>query len=253
MVTNQWTKACATWDAFSRREQWLLSATVVALPLALLFVLVIEPALNTLDGMDQKIAMAQQEVESQQVIIRALESAKKPNPDATARQEIEQLANRLNSVQREISEFSDRLLSPSQMLVLLKTVLAQQKDLKVLSAKSLPVTPVFAKQMPSLVTKVNETARRQLPRGIPSNVELTSRAQAASPADVTQKALVYKHAFEIELEGSYQALYLYLRALEALDDGFFFEYLEYTADAYPTGKILLRVHTLSIDEGWIGA
>ena len=68
-----------------------------------------------------------------------------------------------------------------------------------------------------------------------------------------QEAVIYVHPFQLQLKGSYQALYNYLQRIEQLHQGFFWDQLELNAEKYPEATIRVRVHTLSTEESWLGA
>lgn len=252
-MSNIWTKSSQAWLAFTRREKVLLVVTALALPFALMFVLMIEPALKTLDGIDQAIRETEGNIASQQIIIQALQNAEKPDPDEQARNALNALAMRLNSVQEQISQFSQQLVSPSQMMQLLHSILDADSGLEIKSAKSLEAVPIRLQPPETEASPQTKMLHKPAIKGLPSSVMIVPSQLEAPEEPVKQEALVYKHAFEVELEGSYTALYNYLLSLEALHQGFFFEYLEFETGTYPKARILLRVHTLSIDEGWIGA
>ena len=63
---------------------------------------------------------------------------------------------------------------------------------------------------------------------------------------------MYRHGLQLELEGSYLATLAYLKALQALPWEFYWDEVRLQVDKYPTAKITIVVHTLSLTEGWIG-
>lgn len=60
-----------------------------------------------------------------------------------------------------------------------------------------------------------------------------------------KKVLFYKHTLEMELTGNYNAMYHYLRNLEALQDKFYWSSLKYEVTDYPLASVTLQIYTLS--------
>ncbi|MGB0468366.1 MAG: type II secretion system protein GspM [Pontibacterium sp.] len=223
------------WNNLSRRERVLITVTAAVLPLMLLFIMVLEPALNRLQGVDSHIESLQRSVSAQQRLLTVLQNAEIPDPDIKARQDLQAMVARLEALNANLEHFASKLVSPEQMLGLLHSVLGTEKGLKVLEAYSLPVEPLI------LITEQADEAPG------------TREASADERARALQDAVIYIHYFEMRLEGDYQALYLYLQRLEQLHQGFFWDKLEYQSEVYPNAQIRLRVHTLSTEESWLGA
>ena len=63
---------------------------------------------------------------------------------------------------------------------------------------------------------------------------------------------IYTHALNMELEGSYLQLLDYLQRLEQMEQRVFWDILTIDTKEFPTTKIRLQIHTLSLTEDWIG-
>ena len=241
MSNKAWNKVDDAWERLSKRERLLLLLTACVLPLMLLFVMVLEPALDRMQGVDSEIESLERSVHTQEKMLRMLQDADLPDPNAKAHRDLKALVNRLDVINSDVDRFARNLVGPEQMLGLLHSVLGPENDLKLIEAFSLPVEPLVLK-------KDTEGAEAQI-----APQRLTADAEARAREKAMQDAVIYIHPFEMQLQGSYEALYRYLQSIEALHQGFFWDRLEYTADKYPNATIRLRVHTLSTEESWLGA
>lgn len=236
MSAKGWSKVDKAWNNLSRRERVLIVITASVLPLMLMFVMVLEPVLDRLQGVDGKIESLERSLASQERLLRILQDAEIPDPDVKANKKLQALELRFEALSSDVDRFAQNLVGPEQMLGLLHSVLGAEKGLKILSASSLPVEPLVLSA---------------------ETVEADSRKSAKKKTVAREKALqdavIYIHPFELRLEGSYTALYRYLKKMEQLHQGFFWDILEYQSGTYPNAQIRLRVHTLSTEGNWLGA
>lgn len=227
-MNNRWSQWQEKWDSFSKRERVLLLLTAVAIPVVVIYIWIIEPAVKTLQSVPPKITALDQDIKGQKRVLDLLKSQEVEDPNIAAREELRQLRTQLSALNQEIRNATSNLVSPDQMLGLMKSVLTDNAGVKLVSARSL------------------EVQTQQLDSSEPAEGE-------TDEAETKPKALVYLHPFEIELEGTYQGLYDYLQTIEHLDAVFFWDELSYEVDEYPKAKVRIRVHTLSSEEGWLGA
>jgi len=68
----------------------------------------------------------------------------------------------------------------------------------------------------------------------------------------TQRPEIYKHGMRIVFEGDYFKTLKYLQALETMPWRLYWDNVEYHVTEYPKASVAITVHTLSLDEGWIG-
>lgn len=238
-----WRQIETAWENLTKREKVLIFATISALPLALIFVLVLEPALDRLQGIDDQISTLEQSVQTQENVLSMLQNAPRPDPNLKAQAQLTSLVNQLDQINNDVELFAQRLVGPEQMLGLLHSVLEGEKQLELVEALSLPVQPLTLKKP----EEENATPELSLPKA------LTAEAEARAREKAMQEAVIYVHPFQLQLKGSYQALYNYLQRIEQLHQGFFWDQLELNAEKYPEATIRVRVHTLSTEESWLGA
>lgn len=226
-MNKQWSQWSERWDLLSKRERLLLILTAVVVPVVLIYVLLIEQPLLALNKLPDQIATAEQARSHQQKLLAFLQEQKLKDPNIAAREELKQLRKQLQLENDKVRNAASNLVSPQQMLVMLRSVLADRSGTALIQAKSLPVETV------ELGGSTGEGAQEQ---------------QEKQPV-----AVIYLHPFEVELEGNYQGVYSYLQTLENLEGVFFWDLLDYNVEQHPQAKVKVRIHTLSYEAGWLGA
>lgn len=119
-------------------------------------------------------------------------------------------------IDQRIADVTDNLISPDQMVPVLRNLLADQTGLSLRRLETLPMT--------------------------------TTAGETPDAADGTQ---VYRHAITLELEGSFNAVANYLRSVEQSEFRVYWSAMEYSVEAHPTGRMTLTLYTLSAQEGWL--
>ena len=226
-MNKRWQEWDSKWEQLSLRERVLLLLVMAVLPLVLIFIFLVEPAIKVLQKVPAEIEVLESSVQSQKGVLEMLQGQEAKDPNIKARQELKLLRQRLLEDKAAIKRAATQLVGADDMLKTLRTVLTAEKGVALISARNLPIE------------------ERQL--GQPKSEESDADASRAA------SAVLYVHPVELILEGSYQGLYNYLLKLEGLDDQFFWDVLQYDVEEYPQARIRLQVHTLSSDAGWLGA
>lgn len=165
--------------------------------------------------------MAQQasrnRMEKQRTELAALESAATAPPGAPADAGYREREGRFK---KELREADDALKTLYKTLVpasraadLLRRMLAEERALELVSLRTLPPLPLLG-------------------------------GEEAAPG-------VYKHAVEITLRGSYNALYAYLVRLERSPWTMYWWRAQLTADERSVLTMTVTINTLSLDKAWL--
>jgi MSHA biogenesis protein MshJ len=129
------------------------------------------------------------------------------------------LKQRIDETAETIRVFTSDLVDPQQMRAVLEDLIRRQAGLRLVSMRSLPAEPLLAAE--------EEAADDDGPR-------------------------LYRHGLVLVMEGSYLDCMEYLRAVERLPWQLYWSRLELENDDYPTNRISIELHTLSLEEDWIG-
>lgn len=120
----------------------------------------------------------------------------------------------LLALDSDIQKVSDFLISPKKMTEIMQTIIDEQQNIKLVKIQNLP------------------------------------------DADVNSSFIdqgdIHTHGFEMELLGSFSAINDYLVKLEDLPFQIYWDSLSYEIEAYPQGRLIIKMHTLSNKEGWLG-
>lgn len=169
------------------------------------------------------------------LVAKIQESIEKSNedPDAENVEKLKVLRTRLIDIQAELESSTDNLVTPNDMPKILETVLHKTGDLTLNNLKSLGVTPLVAEKEPEKDVE---------DKSVEDETQLT--------ADNIDNA--YKHGLRIEFNGDYLTTLNYLKRLEELEWGFFWDNFELNVGEYPDAKASIEIFTLSLKEEWIG-
>lgn len=200
----------------------LLLAFVATLVYAGLY-LVIEPLQLKQADAARRIAVTDAQIleeQSQQEQIRATYNT---DPDSFARERQQELLAAVAEADLELDRLYGQLIDPREMSLMLTRILQRDTTLELISLNNTPSELLLS-------SAISEDVEA----GLQSSVEL------------------YRHGLQMVFEGTYLDTIRYLQSLEALENNFFWETLEYSVQAYPTARITLDIYTLSTQRGWIG-
>ena len=144
------------------------------------------------------------------------------------KQKITQTNQQIQQNEQLLATVLNKLVPPTKITELLRSLLLDTYDLKLLSVSNEPVK------------KITFTDNDQ------------SEDNQHTQDEQQPIALLYEHTTIIKLSGGYLQLYQYLTALENSEWELFWDQLEYDVTDYPYAEITIRVHTISADKHWIG-
>jgi MSHA biogenesis protein MshJ len=212
-------------NALSLRERVMALVVIIAI----IYVIFDGLVFKNLDLQYQQLQTQQQDFTNQQQVLSTelLENAEKiavnKRSSDEIKQEISTAQMRLNDTEAQLDSVFDKLVPPTKITELLRSLLLKTNDLKLVSLNNEPVKKIILNKKKDDEEESSES-----------------------------ESLLYEHATIIKLTGNYQQLYQYLLALEQSDWGLFWDKMHYTVTDYPQAEISLRVHTISTDEYWIG-
>jgi MSHA biogenesis protein MshJ len=175
-------------------------------------------------------------------------SVKKPTQ---AMQRIEQLKSEISEISQRQKALAVGFIRPGQMVDVLKGLLATERGLQLTKLQSQAVQPLI-RRLPEPKAQVSSsnkalaanTKQQSEEKVLESNVQNNVGSSVNLPE-------VYKHGLEIVFQGDYNSTLSYLRKLEQLPWKFYWEEVVYEVLDYPKAQIMVRIHTLSLDNGWI--
>jgi len=206
-------------DALSLRERAIIFVAISAL----LYLIWNTLLMASLDK-EQKTLLSQ--IDNMRTEITALDDQTRVimqqhniDPNKQEREQIAKLDTQLQQADENIKKMITGLIEPEQMANILEQVLDKQQGLEFIRLENL---------------------------GREALVDVESDPNAPDAPGI------FKHTFRLEVQGSFQQTLAYLRALETLPWQFRWDEVNLTMLDYPRANVVIKVHTLSLQEGWIG-
>lgn len=227
-MKNAWTTLLRRIDARSLRERAMLLAAALAAVVLLADTLFIEPARRAYAADQNRLSEARTRLAALQHQESDLQGRIAIDPDADLKARLTVLRNELAQADAHLAEAVARFISPAQMSGVLRALVTRTGGLQLEGLRSLPATRIGPE--PALAEDVADSA------------------PAAQPA----RTQVWKRGVELQLRGDYKALLAYLQALEQLPWLLNWDLLAVSGEGYPGALFTLRLHTLSLEEDWIG-
>lgn len=150
---------------------------------------------------------------------QVIEARKDFDPDLENRQQLSQLKTAIDSTLQKLEASVGNLISPQEMAALLKELLVNQQNLKLIRLENRPAEAL----------QINQAL-----------------------AEESFGPVLYRHRLVLEFSGGYLATLEYLKKLEELPRQMVWEELKIETQDYPQARVSLQVYTLSLSKGWIG-
>ena len=229
-----WARYAERIDALSVRERVLVFATAMALLLALLYTLLIDPQVATQKRLASTVAQKQAELKNLEAQITAIATSRAADPDRPLRERLAAVRKQLGEAEAQITAEERKFTAPQQMKAVIEGMLARNREVQLVAMKTLPSSTIAEARA--------EGGKLEAPKPAP-------KPQAQSSA--LGERLIYRHGIEVTVSGSYLDLLRYLSDLEHLPTQLYWSSLEIDASRYPKHTMKIIVYTLSLDPTWL--
>jgi len=219
-------RAMGKLDARTRRERLLLLAAVCTLLIFCYVQFVHLPLQHQASGLSSEQQSVQKDIAALESRAELIVRRSQRDPNAKLRREIEQLKKEIASLDARLRRRTVDLISPGAMAGLLEDMLRANETLEIVSLENLEPVPL----------DLGQETKQSSPAGEPSS----------------ETPSIFRHPVRIAFSGDYLNTLQYLRRLEAIDQRFFWDQLEFEIEEHPKSSITLTVHTLSLDRRWVG-
>lgn len=203
-------------DERNLRERILLLAAVVVVLFLLWDIAVRSP----LAERQQVAAERIDQLERQQQDLRTTEQTLRGELDElaadTGADRVAELRREIAQIDRDLAERTARVVSPSQMVAVLRDMVQADANLTLNALENLEVDEIIAEDRDD---------------GVPR---------------------VFRHRVRVVASGDFFTVLGYLQRLEDLDWQLQWDDLHITTQTYPRARVTILLSTLSLDEGWIG-
>lgn len=214
-MKQYWQSLSEKFDALSHREKWLVTICGFVAVVMLIFTLVLEPKIDSVTLAKRQLASTQSSNQVLQGELMQLTARLKQDPNKEIDIEYKRLLKDSQQLSEQLVGVVEQLVTPSQMSLLLESVLQQSQKLNLVSLSSLG-------------------------------------AQKLSSAQESGASSYYVHPIRIELTGRYFDVLTYLEALENLPVKYYWRKFQYKVEEYPQARLIMEVYTLGARKEFIG-
>jgi MSHA biogenesis protein MshJ len=237
-VKALWERYAQRFDTLTLRERAMVSTALVVALVALAYTLMIEPEMVKNRRMNATMQQKQAEMKAFEAQVTTLIGSRAKDPDRAERERLAALNAELAGLEARIAEEERKFTAPSQMRAVIGGLLARSRGVSLVEMKTLA---------PTTIAEARPGAAKPAPGAKPA-----ASAKPVAPAKpAASERLIYRHALELTLTGSYLDLLAYVRDLEQLPTQLYWDSLELDAADYPKVAMKLTVFTLSLDRAWL--
>lgn len=222
-------------EARPQSEKAIILATLAAALLLTYISLLFDPVRADVSAAKRSIAGAKQQIQAQQSAYASMLVSSQQDPDKFANDRLAVILQEQTQLDQDIADLAGDFVSPSEMTRILTSVLEQQTGLKLMHFRNEAATPLRV-GIASAATTLRETGRVNFDELAEDELE----------------SQVYEHGLVIEFQGGYFDTVKYLRFLEEITGSFFWDGIDFKQTEWPNAAITLEIHTLSMDEGFLG-
>ena len=212
----------------AKGERAVLLAIALVVVLGGGYIAFIEPALLSIASARAEKSQAESQLLAMAASYESMLELRAQDPNETSRARLMVLMREQERLDTEIAGLASDLISPAAMTELLISMLDKQEGLDLVGFENSPAVPI----------RLNENATDAPEVDAQEGAELVS--------------MLYQHNLKIEFTGDYLSTYQYLRFLEEISASFFWDRLRIEQLEWPQAIIVLEIHTLSTEEGFIG-
>ena len=235
-LRERWRALNQRFTARARRERAMVILTLLVVVGLGGWQGLIAPLVDQKSSIEQRLGPLSDDIRATQKQREQLERELAQDPNAPLRERISELQNRVERYDRQINELSTALISPTEMVVLLKDMLAQYEGISLSSVTHGPAEPVD-------LGAEDEGG---------DNGGDDEGGEEAGRVDEDADSGIYTHPVTVTVTGRFRKALAYLKALEELDERLGWRSLDYQVRDWPRARIRIRLHTLSLQKEWLG-
>ena len=209
------------YQGLEQRERVLVAGVCLVVIYFLMDFLLVQPVMAERKELQADIVAAEKKHASITTEIATLTTQLSTNPVITLNRQVESLQRQIAEQDESVQARTAGLTPAAELPLLLEDIIPQHTGLIFSELQTLPV----------------EELRIELP------------GDSARAGDDVGGSGVFKHSFELSVKGGYLPLYNFLKSLEQLPWGIYWQELGYDSAKYPNADIRLLVYTLSTEGG----
>jgi MSHA biogenesis protein MshJ len=211
-------------NALSYRERLMVALTAGAALLFLWDSMLLASQLDRRAGMQAQLKTLETEQMAAKAQHDQLAQTMQLDPNAQEKLRLDRYTQEIARIDEILKTKTVEFVSPQQMVEVLKMLIDKEPGLRLAGLES-----------------------------IDSSSALQQGADKADKSKTPGGPHVYVHGLELRFTGDYFSILRYVQQLEALPWRFNWALMSLTMNEYPKAEVKIRLETLSLTEGWIGA
>lgn len=223
-------KVADRFEALSIRERIIIMITIIVLLFIAWDSTLMEPRSKKQENLIIEMQKVNKQLDTITKQMTEFSQKKSENNGPEIQKRIDDVKQLLLNVKTKQNEVTDEFVPPNQMADVLKDMLGAESGLVLKQLKSLG-SSVFQKTSTMIPEVKDESGVVETP---------------------AKKAVIYKHGLQIVFEGDFFSTLKYLKALEEMPWHFYWDTVDYKVESFPKARVSIVVHTLSLEEWWIG-
>lgn len=239
-LKSTWTKAVAALDKTSKREKLIILSAIV-ITLGMVWQVQFMDPLVAKHGQYKKDTLSEVQLavdaETSLIIIKA-EYAFDPNRKSN--DVLGGLVKKSSLADQKLDLATASLIDPQSMVKVLRDLLEQQQSLTLLQFETTQAEPITEMKRVVHDSRNDATDKSLKETGL------------AITEYVKEETGLYRHGISLLIEGDFQSVVAYLKAVELMDWNIYWKAIEYQVKRYPVATVNLRLETLSTEREWIG-
>jgi MSHA biogenesis protein MshJ len=228
-LNQQMTRLREGFDARTPSEKTILTIVLLGAAAWAFLTYEFDPMQTERQQLQQEINGAQSRLVTMRNREQQAELRSREDPNRAAREQLQTLIAQEAEALRQLGELVGSVVAPVAMNRLLTNVLDLHPGLRLI--------------------RVENQAPRQL-TGLAPTGEVTTAPAPAVRGRASQR--VYSHGLLLEFEGDFLSTLDYLVYLETLSESFFWDTLLFIPVEWPAAHVILEIHTLSLEEAFVG-
>lgn len=216
-----WEKIKDRFDAFSFRERVLITVAIMVVGYVLWYMVLYDYILATNEEIAQKAKQIQEQISGLEGQIDTISGLLGRNPTYVLVKQARDLKQENVELGEKIKVAYKTMVSSKEMVEIVHDLIKKTGNLTILDIESQETQPLFS-------------------------------AKAIEENGKVKKIQAFRHGLKIEIIGEYFEIATFLKALRAKELNVIWDELSYEVVKYPKAKVILVLHTLSLEEGWMG-
>ncbi|MFO7787152.1 MAG: MSHA biogenesis protein MshJ [Halospina sp.] len=225
-LQQRWQTLADAFLARQRRERVLMLVAAAALVALGAWQLLVTPVLQAQSQVAERIASTRESLDGLASQEKTLLQELDKDPNEPLRERISQLQKRVERYDQQLEELTTGLVSPPEMVALLRRMLARHDGVALESVSHRAPEPVA--------------------------VDGQDEGEGSEEEASEKEASLYAHPVEVTVSGGFHDVLAYLRDLEGLDERLGWRSLDYETQDWPDAQVRIRLHTLSLHREWLG-